>query len=149
MAAAPAFSSRRRCAATSFAGQRIFALHRVFDRVVNLPLEAFVTWPFQASGSVSFDAEEREHPLGRAERAIAEVVVHLAVGVAVGVATVAAHPAVVRESGVVEQQLASLGERQFGLRAERDRGGDRSLGQIEDRNRVVERVGDEGRCAVG
>jgi hypothetical protein len=81
--------------------------------------------------------------LGRAERAVAVVVVAPAVGVAVGVATVTAVPAVEGELGVVEELLAevALGDRARSP-AEGDCGDDAEVGGVDDGDRVVGGVGD-------
>src|SRR5437867_3846885 len=83
-------------------------MHRRQDRLTDLTFE--VGHPaVPGPGAGVLGTPKRKYPFGSAEGAIAEVIIQQTVAVAIGVATVAAEPAVMRQPGVVKQALPLLG----------------------------------------
>ena len=102
--------------------------------------------PFQAHEDRSLGhSAQRRNAFGRAERSVPQRIAQLVARVAVGMATVAAHPVVMRETGVEKEAFAAVSSRQGGLRPERD--ADRLADDrmvvvpLDDGDRVAERVG--------
>ena len=104
--------------------------------------------PVQVHGPVARDSQERRDSLGGTIRPVAERVAQEAVGMAVGMAALAAHPAVVRQLGTREQPLAPVGRGQFGPGSQRDRRRAQPCRDLDDRDRVVQTVGDIGPTAI-
>ena len=92
-------------------------------------------------GARSTNSQQREHSFGGAKRAVPQVVVQEPVAVPVGVATVATHPAIVREPAIVEQPFALIGHAQLGLRPERNSGRPLSFRDVDYRDFVGQFIG--------
>ena len=95
------------------------AAHCRFDRLLDLRFQ-FGDSTVPGPGTSPPDSQKRQHPLGRSEISIAEIVVEQPVRVAVGVTAMAAHPAAQRESAAVKQPFAPIGRQQLGLRSQRN-----------------------------
>ena len=95
------------------------------------------------------NAQERWNQLGCAERPVTERVASQPARMAVGMAALTAHPAVVREPGVEEQSLPTIGQAKLRPRAQRDRRDLLSPVNVHNRDRVIEHIGDIDNPAIG